>query len=144
MESQLTQRGSGRELAIVLHGPHGSPEKMQGVSKAIEERSEDIDILAPILPYGGFFGLLRTTSVEQIVRDVIEEVDNALADRERRGDGGTYERLILVGYSCGAVIARKIAIVVHGETAEAPFVKDLKGSKDHGPETSSGSSCWLE
>jgi hypothetical protein len=25
------------------------------------------------------------------------------------------------------VIARKIAIVVHGETAEAPFVKDLKG-----------------
>ena len=127
MESQLTQRGSGRELAIVLHGPHGSPEKMQGVSKAIEERSEDIDILAPILPYGGFFGLLRTTSVEQIVRDVIEEIDKALADRERRGDGGTYERLILVGYSCGAVIARKIAIVVHGETAGAPFVTDLKG-----------------
>jgi hypothetical protein len=57
---------------------------MQGVSKAIEERSEDIDILAPILPYGGFFGLLRTTSVEQIVRDVIEEIDKALADRERR------------------------------------------------------------
>ena len=48
MESQLTKRGSGRELAIVLHGPHGSPEKMQGVSKAIEERSEDIDILAPV------------------------------------------------------------------------------------------------
>ena len=127
MESQLTKRGSGRELAIVLHGPHGSPEKMQGVSKAIEERSEDIDILAPILPYGGFFGLLRTTSVEQIVRDVIDEVDKALAARERRGDGGAYERLILVGYSCGAVIARKIAIVVHGETAGAPFVKDLKG-----------------
>ena len=39
MESQLTQRGSGRELAIVLHGPHGSPEEMHGVSKAIEERS---------------------------------------------------------------------------------------------------------
>jgi hypothetical protein len=84
MESQLIKRGSGRELAIVLHGPHGSPEKMQGVSKAIEERSEDIDILAPILPYGGFFGLLRTTSVEQIVRDVIEEIDKALAGRERR------------------------------------------------------------
>jgi len=26
MESQLTKRGSGRELAIVLHGPHGSPD----------------------------------------------------------------------------------------------------------------------
>src|ERR1700740_3265789 len=74
MESQLTQRGSGRELAIVLHGPHGSPEEMQGVSKAIEERSEDMDILAPTLPYGGFFGLFRTTSVEQIVRDVVEEI----------------------------------------------------------------------
>jgi hypothetical protein len=64
MESQLTKRGSGRELAIVLHGPHGSPEKMQGVSKAIEERSEDIDILAPVLPYGGFLvcsGRLRSS-----------------------------------------------------------------------------------
>src|SRR5467141_516185 len=127
MESQLTKRGSGRELAIVLHGPHGSPEDMQGVSKALEERSKDIDILAPILPYGGFFALLRTTPVEQIVREVVEEIDNALANRERRGDGGAYERLILVGYSCGAVIARKIAIVVHGETAGAPFVRDLKG-----------------
>lgn len=127
MESQLTKRGSGRELAVVLHGPHGFPEEMQGVSKAIEERSEDIDILAPILPYGGFLGLLRTTAVEQILRNVVEEIDKALANRERRGDGGAYERLILVGYSCGAVIARKIAIVVHGETAGAPFVKDLKG-----------------
>ncbi|WP_146148834.1 hypothetical protein [Pseudaminobacter soli (ex Li et al. 2025)] len=126
MQSRLTKRGSGRELAIVLHGPHGRPEEMQGVSAAIGERSEDIDILAPVLPYGGFFGLFRTTPVEQIVRDVVEEIDKALADRERRGDGGVYERLILVGYSCGAVIARKIAIVVHGETASAPFVEDLK------------------
>src|ERR1700739_2928858 len=127
MESQLTRRGSGRELAIVLHGPHGSPEEMQGVSKAIEERSEDMDILAPILPYGGYFGLFGATSVAQIVRDVVEEIDKTLANRVSRGDGGAYERLILLGYSCGAVIARKVAIVVHGETAEAPFVKDLKG-----------------
>lgn len=126
MQSQLTKRGSGRELAIVLHGPHGCPENMQGVSMAVEERSEDIDILAPILPYGGFFGLFRTTPVEKIVRDVVEQIDKALADRERRGDGGVYERLILVGYSCGAVIARKIAVVVHGETASAPFANDLK------------------
>ena len=62
---------------------------------AIGERSEDLDILAPILPYGGFFGLFRTTPVEQIVRAVVEEIDKALADRERRGDGGAYERLIL-------------------------------------------------
>lgn len=99
---------------------------MRGVSTTVEERSEDIDILAPVLSYGGFFGLFRTTPVEQIVRDIVEEIDKALADRERRGDGGVYERLILVGYSCGAVIARKIAIVVHGETASAPFAKDLQ------------------
>ena len=127
MESQLTKRGRGRELAVVLHSPHGSPKEMQGVSMAIGERSEDLDILAPILPYGGFFGLFRTTPVEQIVRAVVEEIDKALANRERRGDGGAYERLILIGYSCGAVIARKIAIVAHGETADAPFVKELRG-----------------
>ena len=92
MESQLTKRGRGRELAVVLHGPHGSPKEMQGVSKAIGERSEDLDILAPFLPYGGFFGLFRTTPVEQIVRAVVEEIDKALANRERRGDGGAVAR----------------------------------------------------
>ena len=92
MKSQLTKRGRGRELAVVLHGPHGSPKEMQGVSEAIGERSEDLDILAPILPYGGFFGLFRTTPVEQIVRAVVEEIDKALANRERRGDGGAVAR----------------------------------------------------
>jgi hypothetical protein len=127
MQSQLTRRGSGSELAVVLHGPRGSPEEMRGVSDALEERSRDLDILAPILPYGGFLGLLRTTPVEQIVCDVVEEIDEAVANRESRGDGGAYERIILVGYSCGAVIARKIAIVVHDETAAVPFSRNLNG-----------------
>ena len=71
---------------------------MLGVAKAIEERSEDIDILAPILPYGGLFGLLRTTPVEQIVRDVVQEIDKVLANR-----GYVHDVVI----SCGAeVIAR--------------------------------------
>ena len=47
MQSHLIKRGSGRELAVVLHGPHGSPKQMQGVFEAIAERSEDTDILAP-------------------------------------------------------------------------------------------------
>jgi hypothetical protein len=100
---------------------------MQGVFEAVGERSGDIDILAPVLPYRGFFGLLKTTPIEQIVRDVVEEIDKTIADREQRGDGGAYERLVLVGYSASAVIARKVAILVHGETADAPFVKELKG-----------------
>ncbi|HTO79211.1 MAG TPA: hypothetical protein VMJ31_05485, partial [Methylocystis sp.] len=127
MESQLIKRGGGRELAVVLHGPHGSPQHMLSVCEAIEERSEDMDILTPVLPYGGLFGLLDTTPVEQIVRDVIEEIDEAVAERERRDDGGVYERFVLIGYSASAVIARKVAIVVHGETAVAPFVEELKG-----------------
>lgn len=127
MKSHLIKRGNGRELAVVLHGPHAVPKQMQGVFDGIGERSEDIDILAPVLSYSGFFGLFRTTPVEQIVRAVVEEIDKALADRARRGDGGAYERLLLVGYSASAVIARKVAIVVHGETAEAPFVQELKG-----------------
>ena len=48
MKSQLTKRGRGRELAVVLHGPHGSPKEMQGVSKAIGERSEDLDLLVDL------------------------------------------------------------------------------------------------
>jgi hypothetical protein len=84
MESQLTKRGSGRELAIVLHGPHGSPEKMQGFRRRLRSDPRISTSLPLFCLMGGFFGLLRTTSVEQIVRDVIEEIDKALAGRERR------------------------------------------------------------
>ncbi len=127
MQSQLIKRGGGRELAVVLHGPHGSPKHMLGVCEVIGERSESTDILAPILPYGGLFGLLDTTPAEKIVREVIEEIERAIAERERRDDGGVYERFVLAGYSASAVIARKVAIAVHGETAEAPFAPDLRG-----------------
>ena len=71
--------------------------------------------------------VLAATTFGSVIYVPWRQLDLGLADRERRGDGGAYERLILVGYSCGAVIARKIAIVVHGETAGAPFVTDLKG-----------------
>lgn len=50
MESLLIKRGGGRELAVVLHGPDGSPKQMLSVFEAVGERSEDTDILAPILP----------------------------------------------------------------------------------------------
>lgn len=50
--------------------------QMLVVTKAIAERCEDLDILAPILPYDG---LLKTTAVGQILRDVVEEIDKALA-----------------------------------------------------------------
>src|SRR5258708_31830303 len=93
MQSQLTKRGSGRELAIVLHGPHGSPEDMQGVSKALEERSKDIDILAPILPYGGFFGLLGTTPIRPTDLQVAVAIDKDVAARATgRGSGASRSR----------------------------------------------------
>src|SRR5258707_7612900 len=86
MQSQLTKRGSGRELAVVLHGPHGSPEDMQGVSKALEERSKDIDILAPILPYGGVFFLLSNTPGQRNAREGGVQNYKTLSHPPRQGD----------------------------------------------------------
>ena len=125
-------------------GPTAPQKKCRGFRRRSRSDRTILTSLRLFCLTAGFSVSSGRLSAEQIVRDVIEEVDKALANRERREDGGAYERLILVGYSCGAVIARKIAIVVHGETAGAPFVKDLRGLEEPGPEASSELFCWRE
>jgi pimeloyl-ACP methyl ester carboxylesterase len=113
---------SRKTLIVVLHGVQGSPQKLRGVLDVIQRSDPEADILVPYLPYRGRFGIFAFARAEQIVCDVIAAITqrvDARANEQPPLPG--YERLRLVGHSYGAVLARKIVILAHGETLEAPF-----------------------
>jgi len=113
---------SKTELVVVLHGLRGSQYVMRNLVAAAGLARPRADILCVHLPYGGRLGMLAIRPAERIAADVVERIDEAIKQHP-----GTYESIILVGHSFGAVIARKVAIIAHGEHPGAPFEPLLKG-----------------
>ena len=120
MEAEFITRGTRSELAIVLHGLQNTPKDLKEAIAAIGDDCPDRDIFAPRLPYGGWRGVFCIVPIEQIVRELVEQIDDLIAKRQSV-DGGEYLRITIIGHSLGGVLARKLVIVAHGETAAAPF-----------------------
>lgn len=131
MEEIFTTGGASTELVILLHGLHGSPTTMQNVSDATRAARPDADILSLPLPFGRRFGFFAITPAECLAAKVVERIDVAIS--RRSANGGAYEKIALVGHSFGAVLARKVAIIAHGQRREAvfePLLKHFKGGKE--------------
>jgi len=121
MSDEIFQKGKARnELIVVLHGLGKSPDKMRDVIDASASTCPNADILAIPLPYSGRLGIFSTEPAECIAGTVVRRIDSALATRAQEDPGG-YASIILVGHSFGGVIARKVAILAHGERREARF-----------------------
>jgi pimeloyl-ACP methyl ester carboxylesterase len=133
--SRLERAGRHRELVVLLHAFCQSPKAIKPVKDAVRDAYPDADIYAPKLPFGGPLGWLCTRDATEVVAEVIGHIEEIVALRSRdsqqdggQEDSGEYESIVLVGHSMGAVMARKIAIVAHGEqdrsdcpTLTAPF-----------------------
>lgn len=96
---------------------------MIGVFAAIRETHPDATIFCPHLPYS--FRLTRAQP-ELVAAVVVEKIDGLM----HRGD---HKRIVLVGYSMGSLIARKVAIMAHGERVGirgghvgAPFERSIE------------------
>ncbi len=114
-KDQLLDGKPGGPLVVVLHGLRGSPAKMAGVVGAVRETFPDATIFVPHLPYANFFTFARA---ELIAATVVAKINCLMAD-------GDHARIILAGHSMGSLIARKTAIIAHGECAGAPFEPKL-------------------
>ncbi len=119
----LLEFGGGDHLVVVLHGFANPGNRMAEVRMVVREALPAADIYAPRLPYAD--GFLCRVKAATIVAKVIQRIEKLVADRVAAGS--PYGAITLVGHSCGAVLARKIAIVAHGEqrnkdgTCPAPF-----------------------
>jgi len=134
-QSRLERAGKHRELIVLLHAFCQSPKALKPVKDAVRDAYPDADIYAPILPFAGPWGWLCTRDATEVVVDIIKHIEKIieLRSQDRAGgagqdDPGEYESIILIGHSMGAVMARKVAIVAHGQpdrsdcpTLAAPF-----------------------
>ena len=79
------------------------------------------DIVLPKLPAGTF----SFADPNAIVQQLLELIDRAWAERQHCPDGQSYARIILVGHSLGALLARKVYVCACGQNADAPFEPEI-------------------
>lgn len=130
----LDPSGARSELFVLVHGLGNQSKRLADARAVIREQYPDADILAPRMPYADNW--LCTEKPEAMVARIVACIDVLWA--ERGGDAG-YRKITLVGHSIGAVLARKIAIVAHGEQANlkgdmpAPFEPEFAPFRDGRP-----------
>ncbi len=107
-------------LVVLVHGLAGSGDQLGSVADAAVEALGAADVYVPTLAFAGRLGVLSATPPASVVGELVAAVDSLDAARMARL-GAPYARIILIGYSMGALIARRVAIAAHGETADAPF-----------------------
>lgn len=112
-------------LAIVLHGWGGSPKSMEDVIAATQSAfaTVGVDVYAPQLPYAY---RLRSVRAEKIITNLLKEIDLVIAERE--AFGGTFERIVIVGFSLGGVFARRLFLTAAGNPAGFQAEATLEGA----------------
>lgn len=114
---EFEQRGASTSLFVLLHAYTLSPARLCHVRKLVADNFPDADILVPPLPAGTFS--LADPAV--VVCDLLTKIDGRWDERQRRPDGRQYEKIVLVGHSLGALLARKLYVFACGENEKTPF-----------------------
>jgi pimeloyl-ACP methyl ester carboxylesterase len=114
-----------KNLYVVLHAFCASPEDLLPIRRAIEHIDRNADIYAPKMPFAGKLGWLCVRDATEVVCDLIAAIDRIVEHRKSL-PGASYETINFVGHSMGAVLARKIAIIAHGEPTHALEDENLR------------------
>ncbi len=126
---EVTEKPSveSETLVVILHAYGGSESAMRPVKETIEKMKhisgpkkgnkifDSVTFLTPDLP----FGALSTADPNQVAHEIMLEIDKAFEKKK-------YKEVVLVGYSMGAVFARKLYVLAQGETTDIEFGDAIK------------------
>jgi pimeloyl-ACP methyl ester carboxylesterase len=124
MNTQPVLNGSENTLIVFLHAYSHSPKNLEAIVSASVAEFPNAHILCPVLPTS----VTSTKSPNSIVIQILEEID--LAFKATLCNNRQYKRIILVGHSLGALLARKVYVVACGERAKAPFGPEYDGQRN--------------
>ena len=106
-------------LVYVLHGYTLSPARYSSIKRVVESCYPEASVLVPKLP-------LNTWSMEDpnnIVQKVLNQIDKDWAVFREKVNSPELPKIILIGHSTGALLARKVYVCACGENSDAPFEK---------------------
>ncbi|ABI57109.1 esterase/lipase family protein [Alkalilimnicola ehrlichii MLHE-1] len=121
MESE-SQPGSSRQdgehsrstLVVLLHAFGKTPASLDDLVELLQRQPQyrDAEFFVPPLP----LGYASLSDPVAIANEIVTGID-----RQWVASNGEIERIVLIGHSYGALLARKVYVVACGETPKAPF-----------------------
>jgi pimeloyl-ACP methyl ester carboxylesterase len=122
---EFETHGSSNQLVVLLHAYRSNPERLCSVRDVVNKKLADADILIPRLPTA----TLSMADPNTLVKTVLRKINQHWRERQTCKDGRAYEKIILVGHSIGALIARKVYIVACGQNPDTIFESEFKDSE---------------
>lgn len=113
------ERYDGSMLVVLLHGAFKGCSSLDMVAKAVKDRYPQAKVLRPEMPLGMF----SSANLDEEANAVAWKIDNVC--RQAEVAQAPFENILIVGYSAGGLIARKVYAIACGETPEAPFEPDI-------------------
>lgn len=115
------EHGTSQHLVVLVHGYDGTPRLLNDVVTEIRNAYPNADLLRPLYQQGR----AHNENPFQIASELETRISEYAERRQRNGQA--YEKIILIGYSMGALLIRKA--YVYGKGSE----EDRPGSRDHTP-----------
>lgn len=106
-------RGKSEQLVVFVHAYTSSRKSLRHVRDAVAEVLPDADLLRPDCPAG----LLSNADPVDITEALLDAIDGAVDDRDKRG--GSYQEVIMIGHSLGALLVRKAYVFARGQTQDS-------------------------
>lgn len=122
LDLQVRPGSRSTELLVILHGWMGWPSQMNDVRDIVfggdgAPGLADADVLMP--HYRNWAG--SNLAPELVAWDLVRLIDAAFEASTARGQ--SYERITLVGHSCGAMLVRKAIVYANGFTEDLPLAE---------------------
>lgn len=114
-------------LVVLLHGYGLNPKRYASLRETIQETLKPLKILFPIMPIRNRF---CTANLYSLVDSLQQQVDAEWAgfnDEQKHS-----LKIIIIGHSTGALLARKLYVTACGENEDAPFEEEIS-HKDQRP-----------
>lgn len=119
-QPDFERRAASTRLVVLLHAYSNGPASLAPIRAVVAKVCPDADIWCPNLDTG----IWSSRTPNEIAVTVLRGIDERW--NERAAMGRQYERIIFVGHSLGALIARKVYVCASSSNNDAPFEDGLE------------------
>jgi len=125
----IEKSGSSRDLVVLIHALMSSPDDLKHVRAVVSTQYPDADIFTPSYTSD----ILANTSPRDLAAKLDRRLEKLCSDAQQQGH--PYRKIILVGHSIGALVARRAYLYGKGYRSDHPNpeLQQLKPTQGEAP-----------